>query len=39
MGEEDMNEKEKKELALTEIVLATLAVVGLIVMVWLAWFR
>jgi hypothetical protein len=34
-----MNEKEKKELALSEIMLVLLGVGGLILVVWLAWFR
>jgi flagellar basal body-associated protein FliL len=36
--EEDMNETEKKELALSKIVLIILAVLGLGVVVWLGWF-
>ncbi|HEU4914520.1 MAG TPA: hypothetical protein VFT16_03915 [Candidatus Saccharimonadales bacterium] len=39
MGGEEMNEKEKKELALTEIVLIILAVIGLAAMVWFAWLK
>jgi hypothetical protein len=39
VGEEDMNEKEKKELALTEFVLVILAVIGLAAMVWFAWIK
>jgi hypothetical protein len=39
MGEDEMNEKEKKELALTEIVLIILAIIGLAAMVWFAWIR
>ncbi|HEV7455054.1 MAG TPA: hypothetical protein VGO07_07390 [Candidatus Saccharimonadales bacterium] len=34
-----MNPKEKKELAISEIVLITLGVIGLAVVLWLAWFR
>jgi hypothetical protein len=34
-----MNEKEKRELAASEIILIILAVVGLGVVVWLAWIR
>jgi hypothetical protein len=32
-----MNEKEKRELAASEIVLIILAVLGLGVVIWLAW--
>lgn len=39
MGEDDMNEKEKRELALSEIVLIILAIAGLGVVVWLSWIR
>jgi len=39
MGEDDLNPKEKKELALSELVLVVLAVVGLGIIVWLAWLR
>jgi flagellar basal body-associated protein FliL len=39
MGEDEMNEKEKRELALTEIVLIILAVIGLAAMVWFAWIK
>ena len=39
MGEDDMNEKEKRELALSEIVLIILAVAGLGVVIWLSWIR
>ena len=39
MGEDDMNEKEKRELALSEIVLIILAVTGLGVVIWLSWIR
>jgi hypothetical protein len=35
--EEDMNETEKKELALSKIVLIVLAVGGLAAVVWFAW--
>jgi hypothetical protein len=34
-----MNEKEKRELAASEIVLIILAVIGLGVVIWLAWAR
>ncbi len=34
-----MNAKEKKELALTEVVLIALAAVGLAAMVWFAWIK
>ena len=34
-----MNEKEKRELALSEIVLIILAVAGLGVVIWLSWIR
>jgi len=43
MGEDNeeirMDPKEKKELALTEIVLIILAVIGLMAMVWFAWLK
>jgi flagellar basal body-associated protein FliL len=39
MGEDEMNEKEKKELALTEIILIILAIIGLAAMVWFAWIK
>jgi hypothetical protein len=40
MGEDDeMNETEKKELALSKIVLIILAVLGIGVVVWLGWFK
>ena len=39
MKEEEMNEKEKRELALTEIVLIILAIIGLAAMVWFAWIK
>ncbi|HKU18529.1 MAG TPA: hypothetical protein VJP80_04610 [Candidatus Saccharimonadales bacterium] len=40
MGEDDdLNPKEKKELALSEIILSALAVLGLGVIIWLAWLR
>lgn len=35
--EEDMNETEKKELALSKIVLIAFAVLGLAAVVWFAW--
>jgi hypothetical protein len=39
MGEDtDMNEKEKKELALSKIVVILLALLGLGAVVWLGWF-
>ena len=34
-----MNAKEKKELALTEIILIVLAVIGIGAMVWFAWLK
>ena len=34
-----MNPKEKKELAISEIILIILGVIGLAVVLWLAWFR
>jgi hypothetical protein len=34
-----MNEKEKRELAASEIVLIILAVIGVGVVIWLAWAR
>ena len=34
-----MNSKEKKELALAEIVVIILGTVGLLVIIWLAWLR
>ncbi|HSW66387.1 MAG TPA: hypothetical protein VLI54_04600 [Bacillota bacterium] len=34
-----MNSKEKRELAVSEIALVVLAVIGLAVVAWLAWFR
>lgn len=34
-----MNDKEKRELAASEIILAILAVLGVGVVVWLAWSR
>jgi hypothetical protein len=34
-----MNSKERKELAISEIVLIILGVIGLAVVLWLAWFR
>jgi len=39
MGEDDeMNETEKKELALSKIVLIILAVAGVAAVVWFGWF-
>ena len=38
MGENiEMNQTEKKELALSKIVLVTLTLVGLAIIIWLAW--
>lgn len=34
-----MNEHEKKELAISKILLVVLAVIGLAVVVWFAWIR
>jgi len=34
-----MNEKEKRELETSEIALMSLAVIGVAVVVWLAWIR
>jgi flagellar basal body-associated protein FliL len=39
MGEDEMNAKEKKELALTEIILIVLAVIGVLAMIWFAWLK
>lgn len=39
MGEDEMNAKEKKELALTEIILIVLAVIGIVAMIWFAWLK
>ena len=39
MGEDEMNEKEEKELALSKIVLLILAAIGLAAVVWLGWFK
>jgi cytoskeletal protein RodZ len=38
-GQISMNEKEKKELALSEVALIVLGVIGLFVVIWLAWIR
>jgi hypothetical protein len=39
MGEDDeMNETEKKELALSKIVLLILSFIGVAVIIWLGWF-
>jgi hypothetical protein len=39
MDDDDMSENDQKKLALSEIVLIILAVIGLGVVVWLGWFR
>ena len=37
--EPPMNQKEKKDLALAEICLVVLAVIGLGIIIWIAWLR
>jgi hypothetical protein len=39
MGEDDMNDQEKRKLALSETVLIILAIIGLGVVFWLSWIR
>lgn len=39
MGEDDMNDQDKRKLALSEMILIVLAVIGLGVVVWLSWIR
>lgn len=39
MGEFDMNDKEKHDLALSKRWLLGIAAIGLVVVIWLAWFR
>lgn len=41
MGEDDesMNEKEKRELAFSKIILIVLAVIGIAAVIWLGWIR
>lgn len=34
-----MNEKERKDLALSKVILLTLAFIAIVVVVWLAWMR
>lgn len=42
MGEDDkdipMNETEKRELALSEVILILLAIIGVCAVIWLGWF-
>ena len=37
MEEDEMNDKEEKELALSKIVLVLLIIIGLLAIVWFGW--
>ena len=39
MGEDDMNDKDRRKLALSEMTILVLAGLAITLVIWLAWFR